>query len=212
MTDLLTETNPFATCRVRPGAIPFFFPPGQSVGQLIDRLHENGWWGQIVGLHGSGKSTLLATLLPELVEVGRRPIAFRLHDGERRLPEGWRRHTRTAHAAVLVIDGYEKIRPWHRFWIRRHCRRHGVGLVVTAHESVALPYLYRTSVTQETACRVVEHLLTNGARRIGLAEIAARLAVGDSNLRETLFDLYDLDEKERRENRQKTKDSAFAIP
>lgn len=191
MTDLLTDTNPFATRRVRPGAIPFFFPPGRSAGELIDRLRENGWWGQIVGPHGSGKSTLLAALLLELVQVGRRPVAFRLHDGERRLPEGWRRHTRTAHAAVLVIDGYEKIRRLHRFWVRRHCRRHGIGLVVTAHESVGLPYLYCTSVTQETAWRVVEYLLGKRPNCFDLGEIDARLATRAGNLRETLFDLYD---------------------
>src|SRR5262249_23632578 len=79
--------NPFATRRVRPGAIPFLFPTGESVGQLLDRLRAAGWWGQVVGPHGSGKSTLVAALLPELCQAGREPLLLVHHRGEReRLP------------------------------------------------------------------------------------------------------------------------------
>jgi hypothetical protein len=29
---------------VRPGAIRFIFPPGQSAETLVDRLRQSGWW------------------------------------------------------------------------------------------------------------------------------------------------------------------------
>ncbi len=69
--------NPFSTCRTRPGAIPYVFPPGQSAAALIERMRESGWRGQIVGPHGSGKSALLATLAPA-IEASGRPAVMRL--------------------------------------------------------------------------------------------------------------------------------------
>ncbi len=54
--------NPFCTRWVRPGAIPFLFPPGENAEELADRLRQAGWWGEITGPHGSGKSALLAAL------------------------------------------------------------------------------------------------------------------------------------------------------
>src|SRR5579859_6457327 len=79
------RSNPFSTRCVRPGAIPFRFPPGESAATMVDRLERQGWWGQIVGPHGSGKSTLLAALLPEL-RRRRALVTTSLHEDRRRLP------------------------------------------------------------------------------------------------------------------------------
>jgi hypothetical protein len=52
-------------------------------------------------------------------------------------------------------------------------------------------------VTPETAWRVVKHLLPDPQSAITPADVAARLAVQAGNLREVLFELYDLYEKSR---------------
>ncbi len=51
--------NPFCTRRIRPGALPYFFPPGASIETILQRFQDFAGWGEIVGPHGSGKSTLL---------------------------------------------------------------------------------------------------------------------------------------------------------
>ncbi len=56
------QSNPFSTRFVRPGALAYRFPPGESAATLVERLAASGWRGQIVGPHGSGKSTLVAAL------------------------------------------------------------------------------------------------------------------------------------------------------
>jgi hypothetical protein len=192
--------NPFATRHVRPGAIPYLFPPGEHAARVVERLRANGWRGQIVGPHGSGKSTFLAALLPELSRVGRIPLLVALHDGQRRLPPETRPALRALHpAGIVVIDGYEQLGCWSRFWLERSCRRRSWGLLVTAHRSVGLPGLLRTSVTLETAWRIVEHLLPDPTGLINPTDVAVRLAARAGNLREVLFELYDLIETRRRQ-------------
>jgi hypothetical protein len=191
--------GPFATRRVRPGAVPYFFPDGESAARLVGRLREAGWWGQIVGPHGSGKSTLLAALLPELRRAGRGPLLVVRHRGERALPgeawEGIREAGRAGRPLVVVLDGWEQLGLWGRFWVRRRCRRGGHGLLVTAHADAGLPELYRTEVTPALALRVLDHLVPGPERTVTAAELLARLAAREGNLREALFDLYDLHER-----------------
>jgi hypothetical protein len=192
----VTPSNPFATRFVRPGAVPYFFPPGESAATLAGRLRETGWWGQVVGPHGSGKSTLLAALLPELRRAGLEPLVATLHDGQRRLPgEVWRAEWRAA--TVVVVDGYEQLSGWQRFRLKRRCRRYGCGLLVTSHGTVGLAELYRTPVAEETAERVVEFLLARSEQAVTPEEVRGRLSARAGNLREALFDLYDLHELRR---------------
>jgi hypothetical protein len=187
--------NPFATRRVRPGAVPFFFPPGVGVALLVERLRAAGFCGQIIGGHGTGKSTLVAALLPELRRAGREPVLVTLHDGRRTVPpEAWsalRQAERAGQAVLLVVDGYERLTLWQRLWLRWRCRRRGHGLLVTAHTAVGLPELYRTEVTAELAGRVHDHLLPGPNRLVSSGELVERLAAHNGNLREARFDLYD---------------------
>lgn len=186
--------NPFCTRRVRPGAIPFLFPPGQDAESLVARLQANDWWGEIVGRHGSGKSALLATLIPHIELAGKRPMLVELHDGQRRLPFRMNRDDRFQSSAVLIIDGYEQLSRWSRFLLKRHCRRRGIGLVVTAHVSVGLPELYRTEPTPELAKRLVAQLVPS-ALPCSEADVAASFTRHCGDVREMLFEMYDLYEQ-----------------
>jgi hypothetical protein len=185
--------NPFATRYVRPGALPFLFPAGGGLDDLLGRLRRQGWWGQVVGPHGSGKSALAAALVAALPAHGRRPVAACLHTDRRRLPVGlWDDLCAAGPAAVVVIDGYEQLGFWARRAVRSACRRAGAGLLVTTHRPAGLPDLYRTEITPELAGRVVSALLAGrGWRPPGEADLAALLSARRGNLRDVLFDLYD---------------------
>jgi hypothetical protein len=184
--------NPFSTRRVRPGALPFRFPPGKCADALVERLQENGWRGQIVGPHGSGKSALLAALAEALRRIGRRNFLVELHDGQRRIPRPMRPTDALAPGSVVIVDGYEQLSAWSRFRLRRFCRRRRLGLVVTAHVSVGFPDLYRTSTGLALVARLVDDLLGDEASRIAAHEVEERFRSHEGNVREVFFDLYDL--------------------
>lgn len=194
---VLPQSNPFSTRAVRPGTIPFVFAPGESAGRLVDGLRANGWWGQIVGSHGSGKSTLVASLIPALEAAGRNVNLVTLHDGQRRLPAGLDAPLRGNPSLQLVIDGYEQLSRWSRWRIKRFCRRQKCGLLVTAHAPVGLPDLFLVTPRLETAQRIVEHLLHAGSAPIGRDDVARSFERHGGDLRETLFDLYNLYEARR---------------
>lgn len=151
--------NPFATSRVRPGALPFLFPPGENAETLVDRLRQAGWWGEIIGPHGSGKSTLLAALTATIEQAGRPIVLVTLHDGQRRLPLNLRRDSRLYPPAILVVDGYEQLGRWHRLMLGRFCRRQEIGLLITAHKAMGLPPLFQTAAPLELAQAIVRQLL-----------------------------------------------------
>lgn len=192
--------NPFATRHVRPGAVPYFFPAGESVETLVDRLAASGWRGEIVGPHGSGKSTLLAGLIEAIERRGRNVVVYRLREGDRRLPPEPRDVRSLVANDVVVVDGYEQL-PWWRKWLlRRLCMRTGLGLLVTTHGLAGLPLLWRTAVDRASVERVVEHLLANepsAATLIAREDIARALEDHPNNAREVLFALYDVVERRR---------------
>jgi hypothetical protein len=195
----LPRDNPFASRHVRPGALPFLFAPGEGLLELIDRLESQGWWGQIIGPHGSGKSTLLAALLPELERRGLAPQLVRLCQEQRYLPEDLSEFTAAAGPRLVVIDGFEQLGWWTRRRLKVARRRSGSGLVVTAHRSMGLPYLYRTAVTPAQAQRLLDALLNEKQRRlVEPLNLTGALAARRGNFREVLFDLYDLYEERSR--------------
>ena len=165
-----------------------------SAAWLVERLAAAAWRGQIIGPHGSGKSTLLATLLPAIEAIGRRPRLIALHDRQRQLPERLDRLSAVDERAVVIVDGYEQLGRWQRWRLDRLCRRRRCGLLVTAHRSVGLPQLLETFTTLELAEQLVDQL-SPGEARIDRREIAARFLAREGNLRELLFDCYDLYQK-----------------
>ena len=191
--------NPFSTTFVRPGAVPFLFPAGVGIADLVAQLRTQDWWGQIIGPHGTGKSTLLAALMPALAAAGREPLWYAFRDGVISLP-GFRADQLGLHAgAILVIDGYEQLSSWQRWRLCRACRRSGCGLVVTVHTQVGLPGLYHTNVDADMARRVLSHLNREGTADVSPEDLIQCLTIRKGNLREALFDLYDLHERQIRD-------------
>jgi hypothetical protein len=202
--------NPFATCWIKPGALPFRFASGESAGQLVARLAAQNWRGAIVGPHGSGKSTLVEALKPAIAAAGRSPLAITLRDGQRRLPSDflWRVGQTCVPAArqecplqelgLVVIDGYEQLSWWERLRLAHGCRRAGVGLLVTAHKHTRIPTLIELAPDLGLVRQLVADLSTNVSASITPNDIAASHACHGSNVREIFFDLYDRHEQRRR--------------
>lgn len=197
--DPSAPANPFSSRHVRPGAVPFLFPDGTTAASLIERLRVAGWRGQIVGPHGSGKSALVAALVPAVEESGRRAVLFELHDGQRRMPEQFPPPDAVEGQCVVIVDGYEQLSPWNRFRLRRTCESLGLGLVATAHRPVGFPDLFRLAPDVSVAQRIVGWLVRNGRVAVAPEEVAASYAAHQGDLREMLFDLYDLYERRLRE-------------
>ncbi len=98
---------------------------------------------------------------------------------------------------LIVIDGYEQLGPIERLRLWRSINHSRAGLLVTCHYPLFLyPTLMTTCVTEDSAALVVRKLL---AHKRDLAEKLIRsdrwAAIRDrwqNNLRESLFELYDL--------------------
>ncbi|MGO9114281.1 MAG: hypothetical protein ACLP9L_34125 [Thermoguttaceae bacterium] len=195
----LDLSNPFCAARLRPGTIDFVFEQGKTLQQLVDTLEINGWHGQITGGHGTGKSTLLAALAPAIEARGRLVKSITLVAGQRHLPREFIASLRlSAGLGVAAVDGVEQLHPWNRLLLRRICQAHAVGLVVASHRRAYLLSLYETVVDEARAWRVVERLQHGFPPRVEIADLVERLARHQGNLREALFDLYDLYEERSR--------------
>ncbi len=195
-----SPSNPFSTRYISPDAAPFLFPECTDTSALITKLHETGWWGEIVGPHGSGKTTLSRTLVPHLEKAGRRVESYVLHQSERRLAlprraiREWNRETQ------VVIDGYEQLGWINRIRLKRACRRRGAGLLVTTHKPTGLPLVWRTETSPELAHVLVARLLpAEYASWIGAEDVSDAFSACRGNLREVLMALYDVFEDRAKE-------------
>ena len=193
-----TDGNPFSTRHVRPGAIDYLFPPGSGVDLLLRQLADGDWTGQIVGPHGSGKSTLLASLRAAMHAAGRQTHLVVLHDGACRIPPAdWPPAAPWDENSVVLVDGYEQLSRFSRASLRRACRGAESGLVVTCHESVGLPELFRTSNNVQIIGRIVRQLLAGHSMQVDDLALQQMLAKHDHDVRELLFELYDRFERQR---------------
>ena len=191
------QQNPFATRAIQPGATPYLFPANEDARQLVERLRELHWQGEIVGPHGAGKSTLLAALSPALEAAGRRVVVGRLRAGERSLPREILDALPWDGQTLLIVDGYEQL-GWLRQRLFRLRRRWaGCGLLVTSHVPTGLPTLATLAPTPDMARRVVAALTADLPGAVSSAEVDAAFARHGGNMREMLFELYDRYEQRR---------------
>lgn len=139
----LLASNPFATHNVRPGSLPYVFPPNYKMSHVVDQLRANSWRGQIVGPHGSGKTTLLRSLDEVWHQEGRTLVSITLRDKQRRLPKiEW---LKCEPKTQLVVDGYEQLGWFGRWWLRTRSRGRRCGLLVTTHTTcTGLPVVYNS--------------------------------------------------------------------
>ncbi len=198
--DQHADENPFCTRRIRPGAVPYCFPGGVDVENLLDRLRYNRWRGEIVGPHGSGKSTLLACIITALEQSGLKPVLFELHDAQRSLPGDWRRQIKLSAQSlpvIVVIDGYEQLGLISQLCLKGYCRIRHLGLLVASHAATGLPEIFRTSASLEMTLQVVKQLIQKQKIAFPANVIADSFARHGANVREVLFDLYDFYEQRR---------------
>ena len=186
-------TNPFSTRRVRPGQLAFQFSEPIRARQLVDRLRQDRWWGQIIGPHGVGKSTLLHGLMPELVAAGRTVSWWTLQNGQRGWPAGMSAAAQAWDAQTLVVvDGYEQLRCLARWRLKIRCRSTGTGLLVTSHRDAGLPLLVTLSCPLNTVQDLVTQLLADDPIQISQDEVSSCYRTHQGNVREVFFALYDL--------------------
>jgi len=198
MLDHGDNSNPFSTRYVRPGALEYRFPLGESAVGLVDRLGKIGWRAEIIGPHGSGKSTLLSTLLPAFEKRGIETIGMTMHDGQRNLPIDVTLINQHRERLVVMVDGYEQLSSWSRRRLMRDCRHRDFGLLITAHAPQGFPTLFQTASSLDVAVALVNDLLRTDRQIIGTTDIAASYKAHAGNIRDTLFELYDLYELRRR--------------
>lgn len=196
---VLDDKNPFATRATRPGAVEYIFPADCDAEVLTQRLRATGWWGQILGPHGCGKSTLLCALVPRIEACGRRVVRFTLARGQRRLPWDGARLPSWDDRTQVIVDGCEQLSWRQRRKLMSICRRAHSGLLVTTHHPLRLPTLLAINSTLDLAEKIVARLTATGPQIVGQADVAGAFMRQRGNLREVLFDLYDLYELRRNE-------------
>lgn len=186
--------NPFSTSRIRPDAVGYRFPPGIEVRQLVHRLEEQHWRGEIVGPHGSGKTTLLQTLIPELTALGRDVRLYTLRDQQRQLPCSWPELRNWTSRTLVIVDGYEQLSRVSRWILTIACRLQGAGLLVTCHESTGFPTLLQTTSDLAMLRALVKDLLAEFpiACHPTDAQMETAFRTHHGNIRESLLALYDI--------------------
>lgn len=183
-------SNPFATRFVRPDAATYLTLQTPPIAELAERFESLGRRAQILGPHGVGKSTLLATIVSELRSRGESVQAILLHLGDRRLPLEFERSIAWDERPIVVVDGAEQLS-----WLRRRgliskATKHGAGLLITTHTDLGLPTLCELVPRASDAVAIARHHDPQGI--VSDDEIRAAFARRKGDLRETLFELFDL--------------------
>ena len=192
--------NPFATRWVRPAALPYVFSDGGSAIHVIEKLQRNCWRGAIVGPHGTGKSTLLVELARQLTSARREVETITLHDGQRRLPAKFWHAIGANPQCMIIVDGFEQLGWWSRRQLFWACRREGRGLLISVHSENAtagLPVIHRTCGDLAILHHLVELELPSHQGVIGADDVSRSFRSCDGNVREIMFELYDLFEQRR---------------
>ncbi len=196
MPEVTASCNPFRTRRLE--RLPFRTPRDGSPfdwESFLARFHSAAIRerGAVVGPHGSGKTTFLVEFTQRLESRGREVVRLLTNrDAGRGIPAPWLGTLRAAgESAVVVVDGYDVLRPFSRFWLRRALRPRG-GLIVTAHRRCALPTLLKTRPSPRLLSTLVDRLFADapGATRPTDESLRDLYLSHDGNLREVFRILY----------------------
>lgn len=193
------DGNPFSSRFIQPGAIDYLCTE-ESLDTLGQRLLSQPRC-QLTGPHGSGKSTLMHSLARWWTQRAG-PVTLLRISAHRRV--GQRRQWPAQDDSLLrplwCIDGWDgcsMLQRWRLAWSWQWRRPH---LLLTNHQrrfgwhplADCQPHL-------ETVLAVVQQLQQHlpPAHRIGSERAAAAFQRQDGNIRETLFELYDVFEDQR---------------
>ena len=199
----MAVANPFATRFTQPGQIEPVDAEGRPVDleALLDRLDTLGGRAAICGPHGSGKSTLLARLHAQAAARGQPTVLRRLGSGP------WRDAAvavttvlGAAAGSLVCLDSWERLGPLARWATRLAARHRRCHILVTTHRPAGLPVLVHHEPTVAMLLSIVRQL-PEATRWLGTviadADIRAAFARHAPDLREALFQLYDLFEERR---------------
>ena len=165
-----------------------------NIGSLVERLRRAGGSAAIEGRHGSGKSTLLWRLADAIEAGGSQVVRLRLRS--------WRDAGRVVSAMRLAgrlgtvcIDSWECLPGGLRAPLAFVARMTKRRLVVTAHGGCGLPVLVRCRTSRSLLEAIVGRL--PGAEDwygtvIHAADIAAAFGRRRGDIREALYELYDV--------------------
>lgn len=199
------ESNPFATCWTRPGALPWC-GACIEVEATTDRLAESHWRAQLVGPHGAGKSTLLRALEAPLRHAGKRPASI---DAAR-----WQSNEVTPDVDVLLVEGFELLSSRRRRDLLSRWRLGGFGYVVTTHRVVRAwrSPLPATEVRpdERLLAALFESLVRDRPTPVTLEDARWAFGLRRGDLREVWFDLYDRHERLTRRGRTTSQVIAYS--
>ncbi len=187
--------NPFATCWTNPGIVAYQASHHDTPERLVNQLSQQQWQGEIVGPHGMGKSTLLHAMEPLAIAGGKNWLRI---DLQNRGGQSDRRRLGAMDlepASLLVVDGFEQLTPFHQRQVRRRCRRAGAGFLVTSHAPTGLPLLTKLAPDQELALACFRSLTADRSTPVTESDVRIAFHAYNGNIRELLFDLYDLHER-----------------
>ena len=203
------NANPFATCWTRPGALPCLASSSASVEGVLARLESAGWRGQIVGPHGVGKSTLMMALARLLSGRGLSVACCDLsRGGEPSAP---------SRDAVLMVEGFERLRRGERNACLRRWRTRSRGFVVTTHRPLRsfwqpLAVVATLRPDLELLDRLYDLLTARRATPVTREEARRAFIRHDGRLRDVWFDLYNRHERLTRDERTATVQVAYSVP
>ncbi|MGV3483756.1 MAG: hypothetical protein ACO1RT_05005 [Planctomycetaceae bacterium] len=204
--------NPFASRSIRPDHNLFRFACDAELDRELRRqaserllaMLRNGRHAAIIGPHGTGKSTMLCSLEPVLRKEFQHVAKARLTSERRHAAsELWSlvdSSEASPHRSVcLIIDGFEQLRRWDRWWLLLWLRRRKhVALLVTSHRVMwRMKPFWRTAWDTDLARSLTEEKLgdlsaANRRELLSVFESRVRQRAGcTQNLRDLWFELYD---------------------
>lgn len=194
------DSNPFATCWTRPGALPFVtHGQGCDASQVIQQLKSSCWLGQLVGPHGSGKSTLLRALACHLPKHGVTPRAVDAQDQSRIEIDSAREDE------LLMIEGFERLGWGQRAVLLSRLKKSRVGFVLTTHRPLrgwrAPAVVARLNTDEAVLTELYARLVATRPSAVTLEDARRSHCRRRGNLRAVWFDLYNLHESLRRSER-----------
>jgi hypothetical protein len=197
--------NPFSSRFIRPGAIPYRFRENDSsLAALYERWKQCSHVAQIRGDHGSGKSTLLASLARHFETDGfqlRTHVMAEVPRDVRTLlaDQGWTPRT------VVVVDGYERLSWWSRCQLRFKRWAAGAKILLTTHVDLGFPNVCTLRPTADDVIDLVRYLQRDRQFLVTDDDARAAFTRHPSNVREALFELFDVYERRIRETASSAK-------